>query len=211
MLCYVATAADRVQTGLDLVATNQDTIDTAADVVATGNDVDTTNADVVTTNADAATTTQDAIDTAADVVSTNADVATTTQDAIDTAADAVSTAADVVSTNADVVLTNADVTYAAEWANKAEDSLISAAAGGYEVDDYSALHWAKRAEYYATGALNYKGNHDASTTAYPVDPELGHFWKMLLPKQILLILIAQLMHAWILFKLFQQLGHLLMV
>jgi hypothetical protein len=31
--------------------------------------------------------------------------------------------------------------YAEEWANKAEDSLISAAAGGDEVDDYSALHF----------------------------------------------------------------------
>jgi hypothetical protein len=35
--------------------------------------------------------------------------------------------------------------YAEEWANKAEDSLISAAAGGDEVDDYSALHFAAKA------------------------------------------------------------------
>ncbi len=58
---------------------------------------------------------------------------------------AAKTAADLVLTNADVVSTNADVTYAAEWANKAEDSLVSAAAGGDEVDDYSALHWANKA------------------------------------------------------------------
>ncbi len=35
--------------------------------------------------------------------------------------------------------------YAQEWANKAEDSLVSAAAGGDEVDDYSAMHHATKA------------------------------------------------------------------
>lgn len=39
-----------------------------------------------------------------------------------------------------------NVTYSAEWANKAEDSLISVAAGGDGVNDYSALHWATKAE-----------------------------------------------------------------
>jgi hypothetical protein len=38
-----------------------------------------------------------------------------------------------------------NVGYAEEWANKAEDSLVSAAAGGDLVDDYSALHWAAKA------------------------------------------------------------------
>jgi hypothetical protein len=37
------------------------------------------------------------------------------------------------------------ITYAAEWANKAEDSLVSAAAGGDQVDDYSALHHSAKA------------------------------------------------------------------
>jgi len=37
------------------------------------------------------------------------------------------------------------VGYAAEWANKAEDSLVSLAAGGDAVDDYSSLHWAAKA------------------------------------------------------------------
>ena len=87
----------------------------------------------------AAKASADATLTAADVVTTNADV--------------VSTNADVVSTHADVVLTNADVTYTTEWANKAEDSLISAAAGGDEVDDYSALHWARKAEASVSGNL----------------------------------------------------------
>lgn len=39
-----------------------------------------------------------------------------------------------------------NVTYAAEWANKAEDSLISVAAGGDNVDDYSALHHSAKAD-----------------------------------------------------------------
>lgn len=43
-----------------------------------------------------------------------------------------------------IELTN-EVSYAAEWANKAEDSLISAAAGGDEVDDYSSLHHSAKA------------------------------------------------------------------
>lgn len=63
-------------------------------------------------------------------------------------------AAETAETNAQTSETNAatsesnaatEVTYAAEWANKAEDSLVSAAAGGDQVDDYSALHWANKA------------------------------------------------------------------
>lgn len=45
-------------------------------------------------------------------------------------------------------------TYSAEWANKAEDSLVSAAAGGDQVDDYSALHWAAKAAASASGILS---------------------------------------------------------
>lgn len=71
-------------------------------------------------------------------------------DAVLTAADVVLTNADVVLTNADVVLTNADVTYAAEWAIAVEDLLISAAAGGNQSSDYSALHWAAKADGFAS-------------------------------------------------------------
>ena len=45
-----------------------------------------------------------------------------------------------------------NVTYSEEWANKAEDSLVSAAAGGDQVDDYSALHHANKASASATAA-----------------------------------------------------------
>jgi hypothetical protein len=49
--------------------------------------------------------------------------------------------------DAETAVTNAqtEVTYAAEWANKAEDSLVSVAAGGDGVTDYSSLHWAAKA------------------------------------------------------------------
>jgi hypothetical protein len=45
------------------------------------------------------------------------------------------------------------VTWAEEWANKAEDSLVSAAAGGDEVDDYSALHFSIKSSDSAAAAL----------------------------------------------------------
>jgi hypothetical protein len=100
----------------------------------------------------------DAVLTAADVVSTNADV-------VSTNADAAATAADVVTTNADVVLTNADVTYTEEWAIKAEDSLISVAAGGNGTTDYSALHWAAKASASASAALTSEGLAEGYATA----------------------------------------------
>jgi hypothetical protein len=46
-----------------------------------------------------------------------------------------------------------NVNYSAEWANKAEDSLISVAAGGDGVNDYSALHWAAKAAGIVAGAI----------------------------------------------------------
>lgn len=61
--------------------------------------------------------------------------------------------------------------YAAEWANKAEDSLISAAAGGDEVDDYSALHWANKAASF--GGTNYIRKD--GTTALTANWDAGAF------------------------------------
>lgn len=87
-----------------------------------------------------------------------ADVATTAANAALTEADVITTGNNVATTNADVVLTGLDVTYAAEWANKAEDSLVSAAAGGDEVGDYSALHWAKKAETSVADVANMPQN-----------------------------------------------------
>jgi hypothetical protein len=44
--------------------------------------------------------------------------------------------------------------YAEEWAQKAEDAPVSVPAGGDGSTDFSALHWAKKAEGYAAVALN---------------------------------------------------------
>ena len=70
------------------------------------------------------------------------------------------------------------VDYAEEWANKAEDSLVSTAAGGDGVDDYSALHWARKAEDYAASALvwTYKTtaiNYTASSAEHIVVTAAG--------------------------------------
>lgn len=54
--------------------------------------------------------------------------------------------------NGDVQFTTSDealdtaIGYAEEWAKNPEDQLISAGAGGNQVDDYSALHHAKKSE-----------------------------------------------------------------
>jgi hypothetical protein len=89
------TAADRVQTGLDvlataanLAATNQDAIDTAANLAATN---------------------QDAIDTAADVVTTNANVALTGADV--TSAENAKVAAEAAQTAAELALDSFDDRY----------------------------------------------------------------------------------------------------
>jgi hypothetical protein len=64
--------------------------------------------------------------------------------------------------------------YAAEWANKAFNSLVSTAAGGDGVDDYSALHWATVALAAAAGVgvqnVAFRGNHDASGSTAPTTP-----------------------------------------
>jgi hypothetical protein len=79
----------------------------------------------------------------------------------ETNAAASETAAGVSETNAAASETAAGVSeiaaqnaqsYAEEWANKAEDSLVSAAAGGDLTDDYSALHWANKAAASAADA-----------------------------------------------------------
>lgn len=50
--------------------------------------------------------------------------------------------------------------YSEEWANKAVDTLVSVAAGGNGVDEYSAKHWATKAsEILADGIID-----DASTS-----------------------------------------------
>ena len=78
--------------------------------------------------------------------------------AAQTAAEAAQTGAETAETGA----TNAQ-TYAEEWANKAEDSLVSVAAGGDGSTEYSALHWAAKAAASA-GSLTDKITGPASAT-----------------------------------------------
>ena len=87
----------------------------------------------VQTGLDAAATAADAIATAADVISTNAD--------------ALATAADVITTGNAVTAAEAARDLAQDWANEAEDVVVS---GG----EYSAYHWAKKAEASATGTAD---------------------------------------------------------
>ena len=52
--------------------------------------------------------------------------------------------------------------YAEEWANKAEDSLVSSSAGGNGVDEYSSKHHAKKAAASETAAALSESNSSAS-------------------------------------------------
>ena len=95
------------------------------------------------------------------------------------AASAVLSADQVALAAAQVALAATEVTYAAEWVNKAYGSLISAAAGGDLVDDYSSLSWSVAADHWATypedslipvidggdGATDYSALHWAAKAA----------------------------------------------
>lgn len=81
----------------------------------------------------------------------------------------------VTTSSAAVVSAATDrVNWAQEWATKAEDSLISVAAGGDGVSDYSSLHWAAKsaanaaltaADLVSTNADVVLTNADAASTA----------------------------------------------
>lgn len=68
-----------------------------------------------------------------------------------TAAETAQTNAETAETNAETAESNAatEVTYAAEWASKAEDSAVSVAAGGDGSTTFSAKHWSAKAEDWA--------------------------------------------------------------
>ena len=78
---------------------------------------------------------------------------TANQHRIDAAASASAAATDATTANAERVLTTAIKGYATEWANADEDVLVSAAAGGDQVDDYSAKHHAIKAAASAAAAV----------------------------------------------------------
>ena len=104
----VATAADRVQTGLDRLATGQDAAAADADATATAADRVQTGLDRTATAADRVQTGLDKVATAADRVQTGLDRTATGLDAVATAADRVQTGLDRAATTADAVATAAD-------------------------------------------------------------------------------------------------------
>lgn len=142
-----AVTAGNAQTAAEAAQTAAEAAQTAAELAQTGAQTAKTNAETAETNAETAES------LAAEWAEKAEDVAITghpgqysalhhSAKAADsaTAAAASESAAGTSETNS-----AANVTYAAEWANKAEDSLVSAAAGGDQVDDYSAMHWANKA------------------------------------------------------------------
>jgi hypothetical protein len=212
-----ANDVEAAKTAAEAAATQAaaDAVQTAADRVQTTADASQVSTDKATVAADKST-----VQSLASTVSTNTTTTTTK------AAEAATSA-----TNAETAQTASEAaqSYAEEWANKAEDSLISAAAGGDEVDDYSAkhfsnkaaasasaastsetnasdsateaynwaqyaenslvpdgnlvdeysaYHWAQKAQSAATGSLTYQGSYDASGGSYPGSPALGYFYKI---------------------------------
>lgn len=116
----------------------------------------------------AAAASETAAAASASSASSSASTATTQASAASTSASNAATSASNASTSATNAATSetnsaSNVTYAAEWANKAEDSLVSVAAGGDNVDDYSALHHAAKAAASASAASSSASS--ASTSA----------------------------------------------
>jgi hypothetical protein len=107
-LDVVATAENRTQTGLDVIATAQDRIQTNLDAVATAQDRVQTNLDRTQTNLDKLATSANLAQTQLDRAQTNLDREATAQDRVQTGLDAIATAADRVQTGLDVIATGED-------------------------------------------------------------------------------------------------------
>ena len=69
---------------------------------------------------------------------------------------------DVLNTSGAGLVSSVD--YAEEWANKAEDSLVSSAAGGDQSDDYSSKHFSIKAAASATAAASSATSSASSAT-----------------------------------------------
>jgi len=161
------------------VADNISSLVERAETAATNAETAETNAETAETNAEtaqaASESARDAAQTAqtnAETAETNAETAQTAAEAAQSAAETAQTAAETAETNAETAETNAESAqaYAEEWANKAEDSLVSVAAGGNGTSEYSALHHAAKASASATSASNAQSAaesaRDATLAAY---------------------------------------------
>jgi len=122
----------------------------AASTSASNASTSETNAAASESAASAAQTAAEAAQTAAELAETNAETAET-----NATAQVALAAAQVTLAEAEVANAATEVTYAEEWANKAEDSLVSVAAGGDGSTEYSAKHWAaKAADIVAAGVID---------------------------------------------------------
>ncbi len=114
--------------------------------------------DTVLSDCQTAQTAAEAAQTAAEAAQTAAETAETNAETAETNAETAQANAETAQANAEAAETNAASAqgYAEEWANTAEDSLVSVAAGGDGATEYSARHWAAKAA--------------AAATAYSADP-----------------------------------------
>jgi chemotaxis protein histidine kinase CheA len=125
------------------------------------------NASSSATTASNAATAAETAQTGAETAETNAETAQTAAETAQTAAETAQTAAETAVTDAETAQTAAETAqgYAEEWATKAEDSLISVAAGGDGSTDYSALHHAAKAADSATAASSSATDAETAQTA----------------------------------------------
>jgi len=86
---------------------------------------------------------------------------------LDAAAYASDSANEAATALANRILTDSNVTYSEEWANAAEDTLVSVDAGGDGATEYSALHWAAKtaADAISTAADAISASDDADAAA----------------------------------------------
>jgi len=121
-------------------------------------------------SASAAAASASSATSSASTASTAASTATSQASTASTAASTATTQASNAATSA----SNAsdDAGYAEEWAVKAEDTLVSVAAGGDGATEYSSYHWAQKAAASATAAAASEASTAADTAglALPSDP-----------------------------------------
>jgi len=158
----VATAADRVQTGLDAAATAADRVATAADRAATSADATATAADRVQTGLDVDATAADRTQTALDRIATGVDRAAAEDAAAAAAADRVQTGLDRAQTTADAAATAADRVLTGQDATAtAADAAATAADRAQTTADAAAT----AADRVQTGEDRAQTTADAAATA----------------------------------------------
>lgn len=185
-----ATATDRVATGEDAVATAADRVQTGLDLTATGDHRASANDSEVASLASENKAHQWAEETTDVEVQlgefsakhhkvkasghrVNAEnaaeaSATSETNSANSAAASQASATDSANSEGNAL---AHELKAGQWAAEPEDSEV-------EVGLYSARHYATKAEKSAAGGMSYRGAWDASSNAYPTDPQQGWLYKV---------------------------------